>query len=193
MMAFSVMGKGYFDESKRIDIAAHDQFRNDDYNLQNREFTASTRKFVPRKAAVKVTEKARNIFKKLLQDPPRPDIVGIMLNYTQSQTGEPRMVYSFDFVTGDEISPEMGDEGVSLEVVESEQVVIHETTGERTMKKILTPKLPEDSATDGLPKFYVHHNAFLKVLGSTVDVDLSNNGLVPVLYDREGNIMDPNA
>jgi hypothetical protein len=44
---------------------------------------------------------------------------------------------------------------------------------------------------DGLKKLYVHHNAFLKALGSTVDVDVTT--LVPILYDQEGNKMDPNA
>jgi hypothetical protein len=44
---------------------------------------------------------------------------------------------------------------------------------------------------DGKPKLYVHHNAFLKVLGATVDVDMDT--ITPVLYDKEGNQMDPNA
>ena len=44
---------------------------------------------------------------------------------------------------------------------------------------------------DGLPKLYVNHNAFLKVLGATVDIDLEK--ITPILYDREGNVMDPNA
>ena len=54
-----------------------------------------------------------------------------------------------------------------------------------------TPKSPRDSAEDGLPKLYVHHNAFLKVLGATVDVNMEN--ITPILYDKEGNVMDPNA
>ena len=47
-----------------------------------------------------------------------------------------------------------------------------------------------DSWDDGLPKLYVHHNAFMKVLGGKLDVDLTTLKLT--LYDREGNIMDPN-
>lgn len=43
---------------------------------------------------------------------------------------------------------------------------------------------------DGLPKLFIHHNAFLKVLGVTVDVDTEK--ISPILYDREGNIVDPN-
>jgi len=54
-----------------------------------------------------------------------------------------------------------------------------------------TPKLPRDSIDDGLPKLYIHHNAFLKVLGAKLDVNTET--ISPILYDREGNIMDPNA
>jgi hypothetical protein len=53
------------------------------------------------------------------------------------------------------------------------------------------PKSPRDSIDDGLPKLYIHHNAFLKVLGATLDVNTET--ISPILYDREGNIMDPNA
>ena len=53
----------------------------------------------------------------------------------------------------------------------------------------VTPKSPEDSENDGLPKLYVHHNAFMKVLSCTLDVDEAN--LIPLLYDREGNKLDP--
>ena len=54
-----------------------------------------------------------------------------------------------------------------------------------------TPKPPKDSVDDGLPKLYVHHNAFLKVLGATLDVNTET--ISPILYDREGNVMEPNA
>lgn len=53
-----------------------------------------------------------------------------------------------------------------------------------------TPKSPRDAIDDGLPKLYVHHNAFMKVLGATVDVNMED--ITPILYDREGNLMDPN-
>ena len=56
---------------------------------------------------------------------------------------------------------------------------------------IQVPKPPRDSQNDGLPKLYVHHHAFLKVLGATVDVDTET--VTPILYDREGNRMDPNV
>ena len=36
-------------------------------------------------------------------------IAGVMLNYSQSTSGQPRMVFSFDFVTQDQITEE--DEG----------------------------------------------------------------------------------
>jgi hypothetical protein len=54
-----------------------------------------------------------------------------------------------------------------------------------------TPKSPRDALNDGLPKLYIHHNGFLKVLGATVDVDMET--ITPILYDREGFEMDPNA
>ena len=54
-----------------------------------------------------------------------------------------------------------------------------------------SPKPPRESFDDGLPKLFVHRDAFLKVLGATVDVNMET--ITPILYDREGNLMDPNA
>ena len=54
----------------------------------------------------------------------------------------------------------------------------------------MTPKPPSESYNDGLPKLYIHHNAFMKVLGATLDVDLES--VTPILTDREGNRLDPN-
>lgn len=116
-----------------------------------------------------LTEKARKFFKLLLENTGKD---GIMLNYQQASSGQPRMVFSFGFVTKDQLSEE--DEGVSLEVLEDG-----------------SPKSPKDSMDDSLPKLYIHHNAFLKVLGAKLDVNTEN--ITPVLYDREGNLMDPNA
>jgi len=82
------------------------------------------------------------------------------------------MVFSFSFVSKDELHER--DEGVSLEVDEDGN-----------------PKSPAETLDDGLPKLYIHHNAFLKVLGSTVDVDTKN--ITPVLYDKEGFELDSNA
>lgn len=127
-------------------------------------------RFVPRKAAVRLTDKARTLFQKLIDNHPSRD--GILLNYNQSSTGEPRMVFSFSFVSKDEIDPQ--DEGVSLEV---------DADG--------NPKPPKDALNDGLPKLYVHHNAFLKVLGAKVDVDTET--LAPVLFDKEGFELDANV
>ena len=142
------------------------------------------RKFIPRKAAVALTPKARTFFKSLLEnvtsnqsneDGNKSDdaIIGIQLTYSQSTTGEPRMVFGFSFLRASALHP--NDEAVSLEVMED---------GE-------TPKPPADALEDGLPKLYVHHDAVLKVLGATLDVDQER--LVPILYDKEGNVMDPNA
>uniref|UniRef100_A0A7S1GL56 Uncharacterized protein n=1 Tax=Cyclophora tenuis TaxID=216820 RepID=A0A7S1GL56_CYCTE len=128
--------------------------------------------FVPRKAPVALTEKARTFFRSLLKTNKKPSVAGIILNYHQSSTGEPRMVFSFDFVESTQLSPD--DEGVSLEVQDDG-----------------SPKPPDQSMDDGLPKLYIHHNAFMKVLGGTLDVDLDK--FRPLLFDREGNEMDPNA
>ena len=139
-------------------------------NATLRKSPNKRKKFVPRKAAVELTEKARMLFKKLLENHPSRD--GILLNYNQSSTGEPRMVFSFSFVNQDDLDEQ--DEGVSLEVDEEGN-----------------PKSPKDALDDGLPKLYVHHNAFLKVLGATVDVDTEK--ITPVLYDKEGFELDANA
>ena len=82
------------------------------------------------------------------------------------------MVFSFSFVNEHELDEQ--DEGVSLEV---------DADG--------NPKTPREALDDGLPKLYVHHNAFLKVLGAKVDVDTEN--LTPILYDKEGFELDANA
>jgi hypothetical protein len=158
------------------------------------------KEFVPRKAAVELTERARLFFKKLLSNPPRAEIIGVLLNYDQSTTGEPRMVFSFSFVTANELermtlahNGSAPPEGVSLEVLE-EPVVIRKGGGEgsdETSTRIV-PKSPAQSKDDGLPKLYVSGNAFLKVLGATVDVDPKGD-LTPILTDKQGNRMDPNA
>ena len=128
---------------------------------------AKLRKFVPRKAAVQLTEAARTFFQKLLQDPPRPEIIGILLSYQQAAE-QVKMMYHFEFIT--EV-PDMA-EGVSLEVLEDG-----------------TPKPPDQSQNDGLPKLYLHPDAFLKVLGATIDVNPDTH--VITLLDREGNQLDP--
>ena len=63
--------------------------------------------FVPKKAAVQMTKQAREFFRKLVEM--KPEKAGVMLNYDQSKTGEPRMVFSFDFVTKEQLHPR--DEG----------------------------------------------------------------------------------
>ena len=59
----------------------------------------------------------------------------------------------------------------------------------------ITPKPPSESWNDNLPKLYIHHNAFMKVLGGTCDVELEegSGNLTPVLLDRNGFVLDPNA
>lgn len=69
-------------------------------------------KFVPQKAAVALTPKARNFFRALLETNTDPNVVGIMFNYNQSSTGEPRMVFSFDFAKKDQLTEQ--DEGYDL-------------------------------------------------------------------------------
>jgi hypothetical protein len=70
-------------------------------------------KFIPLKAAVQLSERARVLFQKLLAS--KPDKDGILLDYHQSSSGEPRMVFSFQFVTKNELVEE--DEGYVCFVV----------------------------------------------------------------------------
>lgn len=127
--------------------------------------------FVPRKAAISLTPKCRKLFRNLLSVA-NSDVAGVMVRFRQASNGQPRMCFTFDFVTSSEIGP--NDEGVSLEVQEDG----------------ITPKSPIDSQSDGLPKLYIHHNAFIKVLGSMIDV--GDDGVSPILFDRQGNKLDPN-
>jgi len=139
------------------------------------------RVFVPPKAAVKLTPKARQYCLDLLDVVHNPEITGIMLRFQQSRSGEPRMVFMFEFVKVGKLGKD--DEGVSLEVLEDG-----------------TPKPPMQSMSDGKRKLYLHQSAILKVLGGTLDVEQVDDGtdtdtkvVIPVLYDKEGNLMDPNA
>ena len=160
------------------------------------------RSFIPRKAPVKLTSQARKFFKLLIEqklkqeeqlkvdndnadnDSSLSSCVGIMLKYQQSLSGEPRMVYTFDYVTQDQISNQ--DEPVSLEIIETTS-----TGNDSNQEDEEIPKPPEESINDGLPKLYIHQHAFLKVLGSTIDLDTKT--FAPILYDKEGNELDPNA
>ena len=89
------------------------------------------------------------------------------------------MAFKFDLIK--DITKELDeqDEGVSLQVLEDG----------------ITPKPPSEAWDDGLPKLYIHHAAFMKVLGGTLDVDFNSETgeMKPILFDREGNEMEPNA
>ena len=63
------------------------------------------------------------------------------------------------------------------------------------MEDNVTPKSTTESWNDNLPKLYIHHAAFMKVLGGTLDLDFDaeTGQLTPKLIDREGHEMDPNA
>ena len=134
---------------------------------------------MPRRAAVSLTPGARTFFRSLLDgvaSGPGDDgdhVVGVVLTYGQSSTGEPRMVFGFDLLRSSDLDP--GHDAVSLEVLEDG----------------VTPRSPAEALEDGLPKLYVHRDAVLKVLGATVEVDRET--LAPILRDKEGNVMDPNA
>lgn len=150
-----------------------------------------------RKDPVKLTETARSIFNMLLDNKPRNEIIGIMLNYNQSKTGEPRMVFSFNYVTSNEVDLKRDETMMLVEMkeLESTETKIHETNSEKKedTKNNVQNNLNEQNDNDPSlqPKMlYIHHNAFLKVLGSTIDIDKET--MTPILYDREGNVMDPN-
>ena len=130
-------------------------------------------KFIPRKAAIQLKPSAREFCKTLLENAPE-DVIGIMLKYQMSSQGNFGMVFSFEFARIKDIGPD--DESVSLEVLEDG-----------------TPKPPSESINDGLKKLYVHHTAFMKVLGGTLDVKIESDGsFMPIIFDREGNKLDPN-
>lgn len=143
---------------------------------QSKPSTRAKPKMIARKAAVHLTPKSREAFKQLLS---LSKAEGVMLKYELSAKQALRMVFKLDFISSlkDQLNPD--DEGVSLEVLED---------GE-------TPKPPSESWDDGLPKLWVHHGAFMKVLGGTLDVriDAETGSIEPKLYDREGNEMDPSA
>ena len=80
------------------------------------------------------------------------------------------MVFSLQFCTPEDLHPY--DEAVALD---------SDTAADAA----------EEEADTEAKKFYVSQNAFLKVLGATVDVDLET--MEPILLDKEGNRLDPNA
>lgn len=134
------------------------------------------RTMIPRKAALALTPKARDLFQKMIQV---TNSQGIILKYEISSQHALRMAFKFDLIK--DITKELDeqDEGVSLQVLEDG----------------ITPKPPSEAWDDGLPKLYIHHAAFMKVLGGTLDVDFNSETgeMKPILFDREGNEMEPNA
>jgi hypothetical protein len=143
---------------------------------QRQRFSGFDRKkhsFIPRKAAIQLKPAAREFCKSILENAPE-DVIGIMLKYQMSSQGNFGMVFAFDFARAEDIGPD--DESVSLEILEDG-----------------SPKSPLESVNDGLKKLYVHHTAFMKVLGGTLDVKFESDGsFMPIVYDREGNELDPN-
>jgi len=149
-------------------------------NMKKKKVT-QPRQFIPPKAAIQLTSKARIFCRELLENTSNPEIAGIILRFQQSASGEPRMVFSFDFVMTGDLGKD--DEGVSLEVLEDG-----------------TPTPPIESMNDGKRKLYLHQSAILKVMGGTLDIamrdDESGKGtkvITPIMHDREGNEMDPNV
>jgi hypothetical protein len=57
--------------------------------------------FIPIKAAVNVTSKAREYLKLLIANSPKERTKGIMINYEQGSDGSPRMVFTFNFLADD--------------------------------------------------------------------------------------------
>jgi len=157
---------------------SHPQSLSSAGNFNSISSTITTRKMtkmVPRKAALALTPKARDIFKKIIA---ATGSEGIMLKYEISSQHSLRMAFKFDLVKDAEKEIGAQDEGVSLELLEDG----------------VTPKLPSDSWNDNLPKLYIHHGAFMKVLGGTIDVELNSEtgDLTPKLFNREGHEMEPN-
>mmetsp|Transcript_3153 Transcript_3153/g.4942 ORF Transcript_3153/g.4942 Transcript_3153/m.4942 type:complete len:237 (+) Transcript_3153:68-778(+) len=133
-------------------------------------------KMVPRKAALALTPKSREIFRKLIET---TNSQGILLKYEISSQHALRMAFKFDLIKDAEVELTDQDEGVSLELSPDG----------------ITPKPPSESWNDDLPKLYIHSAAFMKVLGGTLDVEFNSETgiLIPKLLDREGHEMEPNA
>jgi len=67
-------------------------------------------------------------------------------------------------------------------------VPLYEETRDEPSKKANEKKQEKEFK----PMFYVHHGAFMKVLGCTVDVDIQDSGdFLPVLYDAHGDKLEP--
>ena len=130
----------------------------------------------PRKAAVHLTPKAREVFQKMIATTKSE---GILLKYELSAKKAMRMTFKFDLIKDRKKELTDQDEGVSLEVLEDG----------------ITPKPPVESWDDGLPKLFIHQNAFMKVLGGKLDVDFNSEtgDLTPKLFDRQGFELDPNV
>lgn len=128
------------------------------------------RKLIPKKYAITLTPKSRSLFKSLLDNAPE-GVIGILFDYGQSKQNL-GMSFTFGFARESDVGE--SDEGVTLEILPS---------GE--------PKSPADAQNDGLPKLYVSSDALLKVLGCTIDID--KDGISPLVFDAEGNKLDPNA
>lgn len=130
----------------------------------------------PRKAAVHLTPKAREVFHQMIA---ATKSEGILLKYELSTKQAMRMTFKFDLIKDRKKELTDQDEGVSLEVLEDG----------------ITPKPPAESWDDGLPKLYIHSGAFMKVLGGKLDVDFNSEtgDLTPKLFDRQGFELDPNA
>ncbi|KAK1738935.1 hypothetical protein QTG54_010251 [Skeletonema marinoi] len=133
-------------------------------------------KMIPRKAALQLTPKAREIFRKLIE---ATSSEGIKLKYEMSSQHALRMAFKFDLIKDVKKELSFEDEGVSLEVLDDG----------------VTPKPPAESWNDNLPKLYIDSGAFMKVLGGKLDVKINpeTGDIIPLLFDREGNEMDPNA
>eukprot|EP00521_Asterionellopsis_glacialis_P008081 CAMPEP_0195288546 /NCGR_PEP_ID=MMETSP0707-20130614/5177_1 /TAXON_ID=33640 /ORGANISM="Asterionellopsis glacialis, Strain CCMP134" /LENGTH=151 /DNA_ID=CAMNT_0040348435 /DNA_START=400 /DNA_END=855 /DNA_ORIENTATION=- len=144
---------------------------------QKRTKKKRQRIFIPSKAPVALTPASREFFKRLVENTQKH----VLLEYQMSQTGEPRMVFTFTLLTEEELMTDQYEttrqEGVvSLELLDTEKE---------------DPKPPKDAIQDGLLKLYVGQNAFLKVLGCVIDIHPKTG--MPIVQDKYGNTMDPNA
>jgi len=104
-------------ENRNLAHAIHDNVKQT-RNMATSKRSSSKLKAPPRKAAVNLTPTSRSFFKRLLSqklsntstsDSAGKNIAGIMLNYQQSLSGQPRMVFSFEFVHEDDLDE--NDEG----------------------------------------------------------------------------------
>ena len=124
---------------------------------------------------------------------------GILVKCDHSTAGQPRMVFSMSFLTEGQVHAEDSKgrgEAVLLSLSKSSSRSIEESRLETPHPSVnvengawLSSGHETDSPDVPDQVLYIHQTAFMKLLGSTVDLD--EDGEIKFI-DREGFKIDPN-